>query len=165
MPNLLLEYTKRHKILSVPVCHNGVCFFESNSQPLMVALTSLACRSNLTCDACDSSENSHKIILELFVSGFNCDFHQICHTHISPTEDLLKIDKLKNYKPVIIETNSELYSWLWKFITQNSISKREKNNNKILEQLTSYAFNEPKIYSCFYSAFEAFILKRKYILS
>ena len=169
MPNLLVEYLKRHTKLSIPVCHNGVCFFGSNGKQKLIALTSLPCRSFSTCPSCERSENHFNVITEFFVPGYAGSFYQSQHNHVNPNSDLLKLvenhsldNGLGDLKPFFAKTVKELEVWLWEFIVKSDDKKVKEE--ELIDTMVLSAFKHPQTYSAYYIAYEAFLLNRKYLL-
>lgn len=168
MSNLIVEYQRRHKSQSIPVNHDGLCFFDSSYSP-MIALTSLACRSFMTCQSCDKPS----VIVELFRPGHSGTFGVFRHDHVDQATDLkdyVKRNGASDAVPFYAKDVRDLEIWLWKFCTTTlKISKPRKSYEtdpkmKMLEQMAHGAIKYPKYYQSYYLAHEAFLLSRKYML-
>jgi hypothetical protein len=173
MPNLLVEYLKRHKYEYVPLCHNGVCFFDGGSpRNHAIALTSLACRSFSTCTDCDREIAKSTIIVEMFTMGYNGSFAQVFHKHMPQNTDLTAlVNKYALYddkplKPIYAKSQKELEVWLWKFLIRDLAYKPKETKPEMLdlEPIAWAAFKNPKLYASYYMAYEAFLVNRKYLL-
>lgn len=168
--NLITEYQKRHKTCCIPVCHEGVCFFEREGHAAVVVLTSLACRSFTTCVLCDDKKPS--VIVEFFVPGHAGAFVPAGHHHVDPCTDLVKFMEsvnLSGFTPYYAPSPRDLETWLWRFCTQNSRFRGLKSVEtdqqlKLVEQMVHSVQKHPKLYQAYYIAHEAFLPQRKYLL-
>jgi hypothetical protein len=169
--NLITEYQKRHSTCSIPLCHDGVCFFEHNGQPALIVLTSLSCRCWTTCPQCEVDKNPN-VIVEFFVPGSAGAFYISGHHHVDPCTDLLKcMDKIgfRGYVPYYAPKPRDCETWLWRFTTQNSRFRGLKvvetdQQLKLVEQMVHAVQKHPKLYQAYYVAHEVFLHQRKYML-
>lgn len=171
MSNLIVEYQKRHHNSSIPVNHDGLCFFDIQGEPSLIAMTSLSCRSFGTCPKCEDKKPS--IIVELFQSGYNGMFLLTRHDHVDPTIDLYQYVKdhgHRNAKPFMAKKPRDLEFWLWNFTTHGTPTPRGfryaeyESDLQRLERMFWSAVKQPKLYNAYYIAYEAFLPKRAYLL-
>ncbi len=169
--NLITEYQKRHIIYSIPLIHDGVCFFNKNRKPELIVTTSSCCRSFITCQDCTRIDKPN-IIVELFQPRSESPFSLLGHYHVNPCQDLnafLESIHYNDCKPFYAESNFDLELWLWKFATRENrvrfLKSQEKDLNlKCVEQMVYAVQRYPKIYNYYYTDYETFLLHRKYIL-
>ena len=168
--NLITEYRKRHRDDFIPLCHDGVCFFDLNKKPNLIALTSSACRSFQTCGDCENNKDPN-IIVEFFQALGN-SFMVIGHHHVEPAADLTQLMRKKlgceEYRPYFAPTPRHLETWLWRFCANSSRFRLKSAETdpqlKIVEQMVYAAQKQPKVYQAYYFAHETFLLQRKYLL-
>lgn len=164
--NPLTEYQRRHKTLSIPVCHNGVCFFNQNEIPSLIATTSLSCKPFSTCIGCKSEIPN--VIIEIMHSNSVGNFTLISHIHVDPSTDLLSVvRKYGKYEPVYVNSKHELEFWLWDFCTKTLISpnrSKETGKSKKIENMIIGLQKYSKYYLAFYNTYEALLASRKYLL-
>ena len=168
--NLITEYQKRHNTCSIPLWHDGICFFEQYNQAALIALTSLSCRSWTTCSQCETDKNPN-IIVEFFAPGHGGTFYASGHHHVDPCSDLLKFMEkigLQSFAPYYASKPRDLETWLWRFTTQNSRfrlkSVETDQQLKLVEQMVYAVQKHAKLYQAYYIAHEAFLPQRKYLL-
>jgi hypothetical protein len=169
--NLQVEYQRRHGDYShIPLCHNGVCFFDLEEKPSIVAMTSLTCRPVSTCPKCETSGG---FVVELFVPGYAGSPQMMGHYHYPDyCDNLLSIMKKLGYgayTPFYASEPRDLELWLWKFCTGNSkmwgLKSVETNPKlKILEQIVHSVQKHPKLYTAYVAAHDLFLPQRKYLL-
>ncbi len=174
MTNLIVDYQKRHKTQSIPMQHDGLCFFDPPMAGVgypIIAMTSLSCRSFMGCAKCE--EKTPSVIVELFQPGYNGSFSILHHDHVDQATDLLGHIKRHGYpshQPYYAKKGRDLELWLWKFVTQTlrvTNARRYVETDpemRILEQMAHQAIKYPKTYQIYYIAYEAFLLHRKYLL-